>query len=53
MVLLSPIKYNLFFLCQYGLWLMYPSGRYQEIKYDYVYSWDSFVADLGGYLVKC
>jgi hypothetical protein len=31
---------------------MYASGRHEIVKHDYVYSYDSFVADAGGYLVS-
>merc|ERR1712207_47042 len=35
------------------LFLFYPSGRYEKVKQDYIYTQDDFIADVGGYLGLC
>ena len=47
----SPALY-LSFKMQYRLHLRYPSGGYKVISQHYVYSFDDFIADFGGYLVS-
>ena len=32
------------------LFLFYPSGRYETINQDYIYTVDDFIADVGGYV---
>ena len=37
---------------QMTLFMFYPSGRYETIVQDFIYTVDDFVADVGGYLVS-
>ena len=40
------------FFLQLTLFLFYPSGRYEKVKQEYIYTDDDFIADIGGYLVR-
>ncbi len=49
---------NIQFKLPFSIWqlsiaFIYASGRYQVEKHSYMYGHDAFVADFGGYLVKC
>ncbi len=35
-----------------GFYLEFLGGQYEEIKHDWVYKFEDFVADIGGYLVQ-
>ncbi len=39
-------------ILQLKLILYFPSGTHDVMEQYYTYEWDSFVADIGGYLVR-